>query len=73
MAMAKKNTIQELMNIEDSFFEEGELKWENEVLSRDVKGKENRPIISSKKSLCLYEVPVLEIKIMDHIGNHVKI
>ena len=26
MAMAEKNTIQELMNIEDSFFEEGELK-----------------------------------------------
>jgi len=37
-----------------------------------VKGKENRPIIASKKSLYLYEKLVLEIKIMNHTGNHVK-
>ena len=37
-----------------------------------MKGKENRPIIASKKSLYLYEKPVLEIKIMNHTGNHLK-
>ena len=72
MAMVEKNSIQEFMNIEDSFFEESELKRENEVPIRDVKGKKSRLIIASKKSLCLYEVPVLKIKVMDHTENHVK-